>query len=115
MFLKAVYLINLLLFLAVMGFVSVKQNRGNYHCESFTVQSKCPYLSYSVLLLPYNTLLTVFAFSHFAVGRGNEVWGEAYVHYPANSVQYPGGKILTQPLDFSFFNGHYRLDESRTR
>jgi len=50
-----VYLINLFLFLAVMTYVSAKQKRGDYQCESYTVRSKCPmFESFTVLLiLPY--------------------------------------------------------------
>ena len=44
----------------------------------------------------------------YIVGKGDEVWEEAYVHYP-------DGKILAFPLVFSNFNGHYKLDKSRTR
>jgi hypothetical protein len=51
----------------------------------------------------------------YIVGKGDEVWEEAYVHYPDDSKQYPGGTTLTLSLVFSNFNGHYKLDKSRTR
>mmetsp|Transcript_9587 Transcript_9587/g.16316 ORF Transcript_9587/g.16316 Transcript_9587/m.16316 type:complete len:607 (-) Transcript_9587:340-2160(-) len=78
-FLKGVYLVNLLIFLSVMCYVSIKQIGADYQCPSYTV----------------------------GIGKGDEVWEEAYVHYP-------DGKILTLPLVFSNFNGHYKLDKSRT-
>ena len=86
--------------------VSIKQMRADYQCPSYTVGSECSRFSYIVSLLLYiayrNCLLS------YIVGKGDEVWEEAYVHYP-------DGKILTLPLVFSNFNGHYKLDKSRTR
>eukprot|EP00984_Skeletonema_dohrnii_P028459 scaffold18452_cov71-Skeletonema_dohrnii-CCMP3373.AAC.1 len=89
----------------VMSYVSIKQIRGDYQCPSYTVGSEYSRFSDIVSLLLYiayrNCLLS------YIVGKGDEVWEEAYVHYP-------DGKILTFPLVFSNFNGHYKLDKSRT-
>eukprot|EP00984_Skeletonema_dohrnii_P027544 scaffold17096_cov84-Skeletonema_dohrnii-CCMP3373.AAC.3 len=64
------------------------------------------------------SLLLYIAYRNFLlsyiVGKGDEVWEEAYVHYPDDSKRYPGGTTLTLSLVFSNFNGHYKLDKSRT-
>ena len=46
------------------------------------------------------------------IGKGEEVWQEAYVVHPANSVQYPPGTIEVKNLVFSNFNGVYKMDET---
>ena len=62
----------------------MKQVRSDYHCPSYTM----------------------------IIGKGQEVWQEAYVVHPANSVQYPPGKIEVKNLVFSNFNGVYKMDET---
>ncbi len=64
--------------------VSVKQVRGDYQCPSYTM----------------------------IIGKGEEVWQEAYVVQPANSVQHPPGTIEVRNLVFSNFNGVYKMDET---
>jgi hypothetical protein len=46
------------------------------------------------------------------IGKGEEVWQEAYVVHPANSVQHPPGTIEVRNLVFSNFNGVYKMDET---
>ena len=47
------YLVNLLIFLSVMCYVSIKQIGADYQCPSYTVGSECSRLSDIVSLLLY--------------------------------------------------------------
>lgn len=84
-FLKAIYFINLAGFLSAMTVVSVRQSRGYYQCGSITLT-----------LDP------------------NLVWREAVFKWPDDSVNYPAGLYEEMILVYSYFNGVYAKDDSRT-
>lgn len=44
----------------------------------------------------------------------DEVWSDAIVRWPENSVVYPHGSIQEMALVYSYFNGVYAKDDSRT-
>ena len=95
MFLKAVYFINLAIFLAAMIVVSTRQTSGYYQCESVSV--KCKYRLWQLHFLAhakYNSLLYFF-FYHQSVG--DKVWKDAIVQWPEHSVQYPPG-LIEEPV-----------------
>jgi len=83
-FLKAIYFINLAVFLAAMIVISVRQTRGHYQCESITVTF------------------------------GEEVWREAIVLWPDDSKSETPGTYEQLALVYSSFNGVYIKDKSRT-
>lgn len=83
-FLKAVYFINLVGFLSAMIVVSAKQISGEYQCDSITIRF------------------------------GDEVWQDAIVQWPSHSNQYPPGLTEEMVLAFSYFDGVYVKDPSRS-
>ncbi|KAL7533728.1 hypothetical protein ACHAXR_006358 [Thalassiosira sp. AJA248-18] len=83
-FLKAVYFLNLAGFLSAMIVVSAKQISGEYQCDSITIRF------------------------------GDEVWQDAIVQWPSHSNQYPPGLTKEMVLAYSYFDGVYVKDPSRS-
>ncbi|KAL7549674.1 LOW QUALITY PROTEIN: hypothetical protein ACHAWF_012944, partial [Thalassiosira exigua] len=83
--LKAAYLINLVVFMAAIIVVSVKQTNGRYQCDSINVRF------------------------------GEDVWRDAIVQWPTNSKQYPPGLVEEMALVYTHFNGEYAKDPNRTQ
>ncbi|KAL7533329.1 hypothetical protein ACHAXR_009453 [Thalassiosira sp. AJA248-18] len=83
-FLKAMYFINLAGCLTVMIVVSSRQLMGQYQCESITVRF------------------------------GDDVWQDSIVQRPSYSKQYPPGWVEEMVLAYSYFDGVYVKDPSRS-